>query len=223
MGKKKISVQPNLDHLPSIYSTPDQFMFYGSGNPDSGFTLVTAETRSVAIKAKYRQGDDIEGEFNGKDTVNYDVPDGFQVIDPDHGVPSANPNRWAFSFDYAFADTAGPLKLDKLELKIDTDPTGKTQWLKLKGADVDNDGLIEWVDKKGNVVIGDDAGNPGLPGQVSQNSQNLAFYSSLIDTDPKKNGIQPYSPTDGGIFDVKLEYGDAQIQARFHLGDADLL
>jgi hypothetical protein len=121
------------------------------------------------------------------------------------------------------ADSLSPIKDNKAKLFIDTDPTDKTKWLKLSGRDVDNDGQIEWVDKKGNVVIGDDGFNPDFPGQVSENSQNLAFYSSLIDGDPKTKGIQPYDPVDGGLFDVKIEYGEAKLHAQFQLFDTDLI
>ena len=54
--------------------------------------------------------------------------------------------------------------------------------------------------KSGNtVVIGDDEGTA----QVTQNSQNLAFYATLIDNDPNTAGIQPYT-FGPGEFDVVM-------------------
>ena len=42
---------------------------------------------------------------------------------------------------------------------------------------------------KNTTVIPDDEGTD----RVTQNSQNLAFYATLIDGDPDTRGIQPYT------------------------------
>ena len=96
------------------------------------------------------------------------------------------------------------------ELWIDLDPSPDTDYLKLRLArfgppsppapciEPDRNGY-GW--KTGNTfVIADDEGTD----RVTQNSQNLAFYASEIDTDPKTRGIQPYT-FGPGQFDVVMK------------------
>jgi hypothetical protein len=63
---------------------------------------------------------------------------------------------------------------------------------------------VVWETKSGTVVIGDDGGNQ----YVTQNSENLAFYQALIDTDPHTPGIQPGGISPPGQYDLVFEMID---------------
>ena len=95
------------------------------------------------------------------------------------------------------------------ELWIDLDPSEHTDYLKLKLAKLSPpapEGCPREPDRNGygwkagnTVVIPDDEGTE----RVTQNSQNLAFYATLIDNDPNMRGIQPYT-FGPGQFDVVM-------------------
>jgi hypothetical protein len=187
-------------------------MWAGSGLPATNFLLqenldVGVE---VAVKAHYRQGQDIPPSYvDGDGSVHVIVPSGPQVVDPAHGVPVANSGRaaWNFTFSVNVAPGGVLASLDDydVDLLIDLDPSKKVDYLKLKltklgppaGAPSQQNGY-GW--KAGaTVAIGDDEGTS----QVSQNSQNLAFYAAAIDTDKSQPGVQPYT-FGPGEFDVVL-------------------
>ena len=93
---------------------------------------------------------------------------------------------------------------------IDLDPSQKTDFLTLHAVwdpAVNQHGSgVVWEDSKGDIVIGDDGGNA----YVTQNSQNYAFYNSLIDTDPHTKGIQPSSTVGPvGTFDIEAKVIDS--------------
>jgi hypothetical protein len=60
---------------------------------------------------------------------------------------------------------------------------------------------VVWETSAGQIVIADDAGNQ----YVTQNSQNLAFYQSLIDTDPHSPGIQTGGISPAGQYTIESE------------------
>lgn len=210
MGKKKPwTTLLNTEHAYETVGIGD-FMSYGSGNPDSGFTEAFNFKSDITagIKAKYRQGDDIAGTIDKKGIIHYDVPAGTQVVDPEHGVPVANAGRAAWSWDYYVnSDAEGSLlDLDHFRwvLEVDIDPTKKTRFEKFY---LDEDGSgssgYRWASaRNGATFIGDDAGD----GQESSNSHNVAFdLAQLIgDIDRKTPGLQLYDFSAGAIFDVKL-------------------
>lgn len=192
------------------------FMFSGSGNSVDDFLIQRNLSLDVegAIKVKYRQGQDFDPESVGPGGVpHYSVPAGPQVVDPAHGVPVANANRAAWSFDFSVnsgidgsSTTLGQLLFKyTATLKFDIDPSDKVNYyeLTLKKAPVGHtaseSGYV-WTDKFGNIIIGDDGGNA----QVTQNSFNYAFIASKIDTNPWAPGIQPYT-FGAGQFDIELE------------------
>ena len=84
------------------------------------------------------------------------------------------------------------------DLWIDLAPSDKVKYLKLtlsQGGPVQANPCLEpdlngyqWI-AGDTVVIGDDEGTS----KVTQNSQNYAFYRSLIDTDKNQPGVQPYT------------------------------
>ena len=183
-------------------------LFQGSGNPATTFQRVRDLDDGVelAIKAIVRQGPDIRSTFIDDDgLVHIEVPTGTQP---------GNPSRAAWNFTYSYnvaLDPSNPI-LDQYEseLWIDLDPSRKTDYLKLKLArlgpsagpgpcNVEPDKNGYGWKSKGAIVIGDDEGTD----RVTQNSQNLAFYASQIDTDRKTKGIQPYT-FGPGQFDVVM-------------------
>ena len=72
---------------------------------------------------------------------------------------------------------------------------------------------VVWEDSHNNVVIGDDGGNA----YVTQNSQNYAFYQSLIDTNPHAPGVQTGPIGPAGTFDI-----EAQVVNQHHEVIADI-
>jgi hypothetical protein len=188
-------------------------LWVGSGLPATNFIMQENLEAGVevGIKAHYRQGHDILPSYvDPKGVVHVIVPAGPQVVDPAHGVPVAHPGRAAWNFTFS-VNTALPgasptLSNYEAELKIDLDPSEKTDYLTLKltklGPPAAAPSQINgygWKTSKGITAIGDDEGTA----RVTQNSQNLAFYAALIDTNKQQPGIQPYT-FGPGQFDVEL-------------------
>jgi hypothetical protein len=199
--------QPN-DKLPvyldrTVHPTAQDcpgFIWAGAGNTATTFQRKRNLDAGVelAIKGKLRGGLDRRSSYvDGDGLVHIEVPTGSQP---------AVANRAAWNFDYSYDVALDPSNppLDRYhgELWIDLDPSEGTRYLKLRLArlapntappqcttEPDRNGL-GW--KSGNtVVIPDDEGDPAS--KVTQNSQNYAFYSSLIDSDPGQRGVQPYA------------------------------
>src|SRR4051812_39689247 len=85
-------------------STADDEMFFGDGNLPTNYNI-SVDSKShieLGLKIHYRQGNDITPTSVDKDgTAHYDAPAGTQVVDPAHGVGSANPARAAWNFDFS--------------------------------------------------------------------------------------------------------------------------
>ncbi|MDI1345583.1 MAG: hypothetical protein PSV22_15990 [Pseudolabrys sp.] len=155
------------------------------------------------------------------------MPAGAQVVDPAHGVSTANANRAAASFDFSFDTGVGPGSHQTIQqflmsggqfiFKIDLDATQDNYPLTLHAVydPVHNAGgsHIVWEDSHNNIVIADDGGNQ----YVTQNSQNLAFYQSLIDIHPHTHGIQTGPIGPAGLFDI-----EEQIVSPHHQVIADI-
>lgn len=188
-------------------------IWVGSGIPATNFVRRVYEHGGVelAIKAHYRQGSDILPSFVDEDgTIHVKVPAGPQVADPEHDVPGPNPDRarWNFTFSYNVGLKPGNPDLDRYRgwLLIDIDPSRRTKFLPLRLDELTDSPTGQqsgygWV-KGDTVVIGDDEGTS----QVTQNSQNLAFYDDLIDADPWTPGKQSYKDAGfgPGQFDVVM-------------------
>ena len=185
-------VHPTAQDCPGL-------IWAGAGNTATTFQRKRNVHAGVelAIKGKYRQGPDVRSTYvDGDGLVHIEVPAGPQPT-------AANRAIWNFDYSYDVAlDPSNP-PLDQYEgqLWIDLDPSQRTRYLKLRlvrlgpntslgcPAERDLNGL-GW--KSGDtVVIPDDEGDPAS--KVTQNSQNYAFYRSLIDTDRDEPGVQPYS------------------------------
>jgi hypothetical protein len=155
------------------------------------------------------------------------MPAGPQVVDTSHGVSDAVANRGATSFDFSFDTDVGPGSHQTIQqflasggqflFNIDLDPGAGNDPLQLHAVydPLHNTGgsHVVWQDDHHNIVIGDDGGNAF----VTQNSQNLAFYQSLIDVDPHHHGVQTGTISPAGTYDI-----EEQIVAPHHDVLADI-
>jgi hypothetical protein len=188
------------------------FIWQGSGNPNSTFQRKRNEEAGIelGIKGIMRQGPDIRSTYvDDEGLVHIEVPAGPQVTP----APNANRAAWNFTFSYDVSLNPSNPTLDqyKAELWIDLDPSENTNYLKLDLARIGSPSAagpcprepdlngFGWK-AKNTVVIPDDEGTD----RVTQNSQNLAFYATLIDGDPNTKGIQPYT-FGPGQFDVVMK------------------
>jgi hypothetical protein len=215
-NKDKLPVYLDRNVHPTAQDTcTPGFLWQGAGNPATTFQRKRNIDAGIelAIKGIIRQGADIRSTYVDKDgLIHIEVPAGPQ--------PSvANRAAWNFTFSYDVALKPGNPMLDSYDadLWIDLDPSEKTKFLKLELAKLapppvaapcpvepDRNGY-GW--KAGNTtVIPDDEGTE----RVTQNSQNLAFYAHLIDSDPNTPGIQPYTFGPGQfdvIMSIKRKHG----------------
>lgn len=174
-------------------------MYTGNGNTVVNFMLKRnlKQDLEIAVKAKFRQGPDIRPTYVDADgIVHVEVPTGAQLTGPTCSLPSPPTacNRAIWSWDYSISSaiegSTRPLLDFDCRMRIDLDQSKKAKYLNLKlvrlrppgpfGSETDANGL-GW--KAGSTtVIPDDAGNPDDAGapevQVTQNSQNYAFYRS---------------------------------------------
>lgn len=191
-------------------------VYQGSGSPNSGWARKRNSDGGIelAIKAIMRQGADIPASYvDGDGIVHFEVSTGPQLV-----PPTANRAIWSWNYSYNVGLNGGP-RLDAydIELWVDLDPTQKTKYMKLNLANLGpasaapacpgNAGTngYGWktadgsVFPQGTVVIGDDEGTE----QVTQNSQNTAFYTTLIDANSHQAGQQDYA-FGPGQFDVVM-------------------
>lgn len=182
-------------------------VWQGSGAPNTGFARKRNIDAGVelGLKAIMRQGPDLPATYiDGDGFVHFEVPTGAQV---------GNPGRAAWSWNYSVAvglnGTQARLGAYDVELWVDVDSSERKNYVKLNlsrvgpataqtGCSPDPSPDLNgygWKDKDGNPVIGDDEGTD----QVSQNSQNVAFWTSVID------GANPVYTFGPGEFDVILK------------------
>lgn len=174
-------------------------MYYGDGNTVDDWNVVRHEGAQVelALKVKHRGGDEYAEAFvDGDGVAHYVVSDGSQV---------GNPNRAEWNYDFAATDFS-PDDDFTYTFELDFDPGEGVQWVTLFSSAAPGD---------------TDLGS----GATFQNSGNVAFYRTLMDSDPDTAGIQPYAFEDG-TFNVRLSAydsvtGDLVIshQAVIHVGD----
>jgi hypothetical protein len=206
------------EHLPSYLSEsldpsavdPDGGdMFAGAGNSVDRFVLqrnVFGKVE-VALKAKYRQGEDIPATFVGGDgLIHIVVPRGTQV-GGSHGVPADDATKAAWSFDFSLSTALGgsarTLTEYEAALLIDLDPSRKVRYVRARlspvpGSSAPHANGYGWK-AFDHVLLSDDEGTP----QVTQNSFNYAFVAPFVDTDRTTEGIQPYTFGEAE-FDVEL-------------------
>lgn len=198
--KLPLYLSRTVDPVARDTSNPNQ-IWQGSGNPIHSFMVKRNLDAGIelALKIHFRQGNAIAPTYvDDKGLVHVEVPTGPQVVDPSRGVSSPHPGRaaWSFTFSYAALPGVAPnLECYDADLWFDLDPSSKTDYLKLElkkytGPGPGQQNGYGWFPKKASTpVIGDDEGTA----QVTQNSQNYAFYASLIDTNPSQPGVQPYA------------------------------
>lgn len=176
-------------------------LYFGSGNPPTGFLQQRVDGVELNLAVIYRQGDTLRhpSMIDGCGRMIYRVPTGTQVVDLVHNVPVANPARAAWSINYAVVtpeqDLASWLQNHRLYIYLDRDQSDDTRQFTALVAVYDpakpNGSKIVWKDvKTGTVVIGDDGGTS----KTTQNSENIAFSFWL------PSGYA-YGP---GIFSVEL-------------------
>jgi hypothetical protein len=144
----------------------------GSGNPASGWETQTDGSFQLGTDVHYRQGDTVQPvAVDGDGTLIYQMPGGPQVADPAHGVPGANANRAATSFDFSFDTGVGPGPHQTIQqflasggefiYKIDLDPGQDNDPLVLHAVydPVHNTGgsHVVWEDLHNNIVIADES------------------------------------------------------------------
>lgn len=208
-------------HPTAADSCSPAFIWQGAGNPNTTFQRKRNLDAGVelGIKGLLRQGADIRSTYvDGDGLVHIEVPAGAQP-----GV--ANRAAWNFTYSYnAALDPDNPdLEEYDAELWIDLDPSTKAKYLKLTlgtGGAVQPNPCAErdfngyqWY-AGDTPVIPDDEGTR----KVTQNSQNYAFYTSLIDTDRRTPGVQPYA-FGPAQFDVVMALRDKR--GRGHDDDDD--
>ncbi|HEX7966675.1 MAG TPA: hypothetical protein VF502_00540 [Stellaceae bacterium] len=173
------------------------FLFFGSGNPPTGFAQQEdpATPLELDLSVIYRTGDTIQpAGATSCGEIIYRVPTGAQMVDPAHGVTTANPNRAAWNFNYAIVlgESAGTLQQflerNALLIKIDLDPGPEVRSLTLHAVYdpvVNPKGShIVWKTRHGQILFGDDGGTT----QATENSENDAFWAALIGSDPQHLG-----------------------------------
>jgi hypothetical protein len=188
---------------------------FGAGNPADGWAIEDHKNFELATDVHYRTGDMAQPtsvEHDG--TLDYVMPAGPQGVDPAHNVSTAAANRGATSFDFSFDTGAnGSAHPETIQhflenggefiYKIDLDPSRHDNPLVLHAVydPVHNTGgsHVVWEDSHNQIVIADDSGNA----YVTQNSQNLAFYQSLIDVDPYHHGVQTGGISPAGTYDIE--------------------
>lgn len=143
-------------------------LLVGSGIPSTGFQVQHNADAGIegALSIVYRQGNSVEPySVDNKGVLHFYVPEGTQVADPAHGVPVANANRAAWSFNFS-VDALDAHKLGEynIHLKIDIDPSSKVSYLDLQlvkaptGWTGSESGYV-WKNAKTNeIVIADDGG-----------------------------------------------------------------
>lgn len=195
-------------------STADDEMFFGDGNLPTNYNIsVDSKTHiELGVKIHYRQGNDIVPTSVDPDgTAHYNVPAGTQVVDPAHGVGSANPARAAWNFDFSVnTGLDGSAKtLDNFDFRIIVaSGDGETGTFDLNHL---GPGNTPWGTPAGGFAD-EDGSNP----QLSQNSVNLgfAFMTSIFGADALNAGetyditLQAFDHTNGN--------GNGNIVAQVH-------
>ena len=200
----------------------------GAGNPASGWEIENNRAFQLGSNVHYRTGDTVQPiAVNNDGTLFYNMPAGPQVADPRawRVRRKGRPRRDQLRLQLRHRRRAGSHQTIQQFLasggqflfNIDLDPGAGNDPLQLHAVydPVHNAGgsHVVWQDSHHNIVIGDDGGNAF----VTQNSQNLAFYQSLIDVDPNHHGVQTGPIGPAGTYDI-----EEQIVAPHHDVLADI-
>lgn len=230
MGKPLAPVLFNHDLNIALATDGLGHALFGSGNSIHGWEISEDSFQfkhdpiiqhfELASEVVYRQGDTVQPdsvtpEKRGGVVMHYTMPDGPQVVDAAHGVFAANANRSAASFNYEFTMVDETIQQflasgGELHFKIDMDAGPKVHFLDLHAVydPIHNPGgsHVVWEDNGGNIFIADDGGNS----HTTANSQNLAFYKTLIDVDPHTKGVQTGAIGFAGDYHIVEQIMDPQ-------------
>ncbi len=163
-------------------STADDELYFGDGNLPTNFNTAVDGNVELGLKVHYRQGYDIlPTSTDSQGNATYNAPAGMQVVDPAHGVSSANANRAAWNFDFSVnTGLGGSAKtLADYDFRITiADDDGNTQVFELQHVAA---GDTPWVNVTTGVATGPTptagsfADEDGANAQLSQNSVNFGF------------------------------------------------
>jgi len=158
-------------------------MIYGDGNTITGWNLVRHEGAGFELALKVKHRGD--GDYTPTGAADGVVD--YTVLS---GPQLTNSARAEWNFDFAATILpAGDDDTITFKLLVDIDPTA-------------GESFVE-------VPLANQYGAP----YGDQNSSNYAFFSSLIDTDPGTEGVQPYAFGEG-TFTIRLEgYVDGVLAA----------
>jgi hypothetical protein len=177
----------------SVNATPDPAaqdpanpgdLFVGSGIPAEGFGLARNEDAGIelGLQVIYRQGPTVTTTDDYADGVlRFEVADGAQSTANGSSMNNANRAAWNFNYSIATGLNGETTDLDNFTFKllIDTDPTAATSYVTMElepelTPQAAGQSGFQWRDDvTSTVLIADDEGNAN----VTQNSQNYAFYS----------------------------------------------
>ena len=180
---------------------PGDYLYAGTGIPATDFAVARDHNNDIelGLQVIYREGTTVTAYLtDGSNISHYQVNEGTQSTG--NGSANNNASRAAWNFEYsvntALNGNAQPLSDYEFHLKIDLDSSVNTNYL-----DLILNGSGDWEVASGpgagTDVITDDEGTT----QVTQNSQNYAFYTSIVD-----GGAYTFYP---GIFDIVLQANDA--------------
>jgi hypothetical protein len=207
-----VSTEHNtVDHFGTVDAeaqfSPTQ-LYFGNGNPPDNYHIVDNNAAGIQLDLKeiYRTGNDIAPSSIDPDgTAHFTGPDGLQVVDPAHGVSSANATRGAWNFNYV-VDTGlngSAHTLSDFDFKLVITQNGtNTHTFDLDAA------THIWTDEANPLVGfgGDDFNHPAsatVQSQVAENSVNLAFVQGAF-------GPLATSTAAGTTYDITLEALDHQ-------------
>jgi hypothetical protein len=178
-------------------------MYFGSGNSPNNYHVDQNTTLGfqLDLKEHYRTGNDIAPtSVDANGVANFVVPAGTQVVDPAHGVGSANSGRAAWNFDYVVATglngATTSLTDFTFKLQVTQNDTNTHTFVLDPSTHV-------WVDESKQTVGfgGDDFSHPAtsaVQSHVAENSVNLAFIAGDF-------GPLPQSTAAGNTYDIQLE------------------
>lgn len=180
------TISVNFDGSVSILAQkPNGEFLAGSGNPATGFLVVTDQTNNVemALRPFHRQsGEDVDpiayGQNGSRGWAEYNLDAGRQ--DGDHGAP-INLNRADASVHAAISGAPGFMTDGDtryvMTFSKDINPGAGDTWqvINTLTLSAQPNGAQVWVDKNGNVAIGDDP----VSTTAATNSMNFAFAYML--------------------------------------------
>jgi len=181
-------------------------MYFGNGNSPANYHIDQNNTLGfqLDLKEHYRTGNDLTpASVDADGTAHFTAPAGTQIVDPAHGVGSANAGKGAWNFDFV-VDTGlngATTNLSDFTFKIAITQNGTNTHI----FDLDPATHI-WIDESNPLVGfgGDDFNHPATAStqsHVAENSVNMAFLTGAF-------GNLATSTAVGTTYDIKLEAFD---------------